>query len=155
MAGPRNTKGQFVNTGIRERRAARKAGNVKSGAKGGIKIEGQDFIMRRLQAVAKETEANLRPAITEVVAMLQRESMKRTPIDTGNLRGSHRSRVIGNGKKTIGAVYLTAAYALFVHEALSSVNFKSKWPRGRKFLERAFVDNISDIANMIGKHITR
>jgi len=118
---------------------------------GRVKITGEKQILRNLERVAAKMKRNLRPAMVSALALIQKESMKRTPVDTGNLMGSHRSRVTESGRKTIGTIYLTTAYALFVHEARKSVKFKSPWPRGRKFLERAIVDNLPEINKEITK----
>ena len=120
-----------------------------------IKIEGAAAISSALKKVAVTTEHNVRPALVEVVTFVQKESMKRTPIDTSTLQASHRSKVQGTGRNAVGMVWLLASYALFVHEARKSVNFKSPWPRGRKFLERAIVDNIREIKALIHTRIRK
>lgn len=112
-------------------------------------LRGLREVERALKRVADRKLANLRPCLAEVVAYVQRESMKRTPIRTGNLQGSHRSRVIGRGMKAVGAIYLTAYYALFVHEAPPSTKFRSPWPRGRKYLERALVESTPKLRGII------
>ena len=120
-----------------------------------VKITGHDSIVRNLNRVAKSMEHNLRPAMVELVAFIEGESMERTPIKTGHLQGSHRNKVRKTGKKIIGSIYLLAAYALFVHEAREGTKFRSPWPRGRKFLERAIVDNQREIKHMILKWVKR
>jgi len=85
-----------------------------------------------------------------VVTLIQRESMKRTPVRTGNLRGSHRTMVYGDGAKSMtGVVQLTANYAIYVHEAPPTTHFRSPWPKGRKFMERAIKDNLAEIREII------
>jgi len=120
-----------------------------------VVITGQKQIIRNLQRVANRMKQNLRPAMVEVVSTIQRESMKRTPIDTGNLQAGHRSKVRGVARGIVGTVYTLATYALFVHEAPSTTKFKSAWPRGRKFLERAITDNVDEIVASIRKWLKR
>jgi len=118
-------------------------------------IKGLDEIERNLRKMAKSMNKNLVPAMGDIVKTIQRESMKRTPIDTGNLRGSHRSRVIPTLRGVVGMIYVIASYGLFVHEAPPSTKFKSPWPRGRKFLERAIVDNKKKILDIIAEWMKR
>ena len=116
-----------------------------------IKITGMKEVNRNLRQLSRKMEKNVPPALAEVVSFVQKESMKRTPIDFGTLHASHRSKVEGTGKKARGIVYLLAAYALFVHFARKTVKFKSQWPRGRLFLERAITDNLKPIGKIIQK----
>lgn len=105
------------------------------------RIRGLDEVQKNLRQVALRMRRNVRPAMVQVVTLIQRESMERTPIKTGFLRASHRSTVRGRGLRTVGTIFVTAYYALFVHEASPATRFRSAWPRGRKFLERAVTDN--------------
>ena len=122
--------------------------------RGRIKIEGLQTIRNNLRRVEKNMKSNLHSAMVEVVADVQRFSMKRSPIDTGNLQGSHRSRVEKTWRGIRGAIWVTAAYALFVHEAPPSTRFQSPWPRGRKFLERGITDNLNAIKVRLKKWLT-
>ena len=119
-------------------------------AKTTVKIKGLNEVRANLRKVTMHIHGNSRAAMVETVATIQRESMRRTPVDTGNLMGGHRTKVGGHGKKVWGIIYVLANYALFVHEAPPSTVFKSKWPRGRKYLERAITDNLTMIkANIL------
>lgn len=113
------------------------------------RIRGLDRVEANIRRLARKMKANVRPAMTQVVTLIQRESMERTPIRTGFLRASHRSTVRGTGMRTVGTIFVTAAYALFVHEASPAVKFRSAWPRGRKYLERAVTDNLDRILAII------
>jgi hypothetical protein len=118
------------------------------------KILGLAEVERNIRELARTMEANVRPAMTEVVAFITRESMERTPIRTGFLRASHRCKVVGSKVKTVGWIFVLANYALWVHEASRRVHFRSPWPRGRKFLERAVTDNLVVILAIIRKWMT-
>ena len=114
-----------------------------------IYVSGLSGIQAKLKKYAKHLEDDAKPILVRVVAKVQKESMKRTPIQYGVLRASHRSTVSRGFGGWVGKVYLLAAYALFVHEAPEGTNFRSEWPRGRKFLERAITDNLKEIKQII------
>lgn len=118
-----------------------------------IQVTGLNEINRNLKEVARRMKKKIKPALRDVTTYVQKESMKRTPVDKGVLMGSHRPRVTKLGQRWIGSIYVLAAYALFVHEARELVKFKSRWPRGRKFLERAITDNIDEIIRRIRRHL--
>ena len=120
-----------------------------------IKITGLNNINRNLKHYAKRLKGNERPALTEMVAEVQKTSMQYTPVDKGVLMGSHRNLVESTTKGWVGTVYLLAAYALFVHEAKQSTNFKSSWPKGRKFLDRAFTDKLEILRGILIKWLRR
>jgi len=120
-------------------------------------MSGLAEIRRNIRKVCKEMKRNCRPAVTQLVTEIQHASMDRTPIRTGNLKGSHRSRIYkgSTGQALFGVVYLLAAYALFVHEAKPDTQFRSPWPRGRKFLERAINDNYQRLRVMLKTWLTK
>jgi len=55
--------------------------------------------------------------------LVQRESMKEVPVDTGNLRGSSFCRNVGGAgfSADVGVGY-TASYAVFVHENMDAAH---------------------------------
>lgn len=106
-----------------------------------VKIVGVGRIRSNLRKLAWKKQAALHPCMVDIVSFVQRESMERTPVRTGDLMGSHRSYVRRMGNNILGIVQATKGYALFVHEAPPSTNFQSPWPRGRKFMERAINEN--------------
>lgn len=69
---------------------------------------------------------NLNDAIKKSIFAIQRESMLRTPVDTGRLRASHFTRF----SSLYGEVGPTAFYAIYVHEG-------TRYMRGRPFLKNA------------------
>jgi len=99
-------------------------------------VAGVAGINKNIRKIARNQKISAVAAMKQVAIEVQRESMLRAPIDTGNLRGSHRTKIFARGAKIWAAIYLTAAYALFVHEASPDTQFQSPAPRGRKFLER-------------------
>ena len=72
--------------------------------------------------------------------------MKRTPVDTGNLKGSHYVDVkeINKGKH-IAEIGVTADYGVYVHEDLSK-----RHPTGEaKFLENAIKAKAKEILEIL------
>ena len=110
-------------------------------------------IINNMKRGARKMETSAHAAMIRVVTMIQRESMKRTPIDTGNLQGSHRSSVTKDVKGIVGNIWVETVYALFVHEAREGTKFKSPWPRGRKFMERAITENVEAINSIFKRWI--
>ena len=120
-----------------------------------IKMTGLKEVNSNLKRYAKRLKGNERPALTEMVALIHKTSMEYTPVDKGNLMGSHRSRVTKLGSKWYGTIYVLAVYALFVHEAKEGTNFKSSWPKGRKYLDRAFTDKLEKVKGILIKWLRR
>ena len=120
-----------------------------------IKMTGLAEINRNIKKEAERLKGNEKPAITEMVALIQKTSMQYTPVDKGILMGSHRSKVRRQSKGWYGSIWLLAAYALFVHEAKQTTRFKSPWPKGRKFLDRAFTDKLDALRGILYKWLRR
>ena len=114
-------------------------------------LTGQDEIIRKLKRLARTMPLKLVPTVTKIGVLVERESMKRTLIKTGDLQGSHRIKVFKTGGVVGVTIFLTKVYALFVHEAKEGTKFRSPWPRGRKFLERAINENTEQIKVIIKK----
>ncbi len=130
-----------------------------------VTLRGLDTVCNNLRVLAAIKKENMRPAMGEIITLLMRESMDRTPIRTGALRASHRCKVTGTGRRTVGTVWVVGNlrrtqpnrryYALYVHEAPPWTKFRSPWPRGRKFLERAFMENIPQVRAIIAKWLIK
>ena len=116
-----------------------------------IKVTGLAELNRNLKKEAAKLKGKERPMLTEMVAVIQKTSMQYTPVDVGILMGSHRSLVEPQAKGWVGTIYLLAGYSLFVHEAKPSTKFKSSWPKGRKYLERAFIDKMDVLKGILYK----
>lgn len=122
-----------------------------------LNMKGLDTIRNSLRAAVAIMKDNIRPCMVEITTKIQVESMKRTPVRTGALMGSHRTVVKHGPSRTEGIIYCTGDnkakryYALYVHEAPPYVVFRSPWPRGRKFMERAIVENMGNLLGIIVK----
>lgn len=93
------------------------------------------------------------------VALVKLESQKKTPVDTGNLRGSHKTDVQVGEKQAVGVIFLTANYAIYVHEIIDSYIRKSTGQKinyvrksgEAKFLENAVDENKVNIHRLLHK----
>lgn len=111
-----------------------------------------------IMAGKQEYDANLKKALADMksrakkgmflaVALVKRESQKRTPVDEGNLKGSHYTSVQTDSDGVKGEIGLTADYAIYVHEDLEAFH-----PTGEaKFLENAVKENEHSIITLIQK----
>ena len=104
-------------------------------------------LTRELKNIKSRTEAGLQAAGWLITA----KSKEKTPVNTGNLKGSHYTatgKVAGRPTVEIG---LTAVYAAKVHENLQPVNRKSKVGEP-KFLEKAIHENTTKIVEIVRIH---
>jgi len=148
----RDTQGRLIRAGKEELYKKRLATNLSDSAalkSKKVRITGVEDIIKNLRQLNRRYPERMQKAMTQIVTAVQNTSMRYTPVDTGNLRGSHRGKVEKVFGRVRGVVYLLASYALFVHEAPETTKFKSHWPAGRKFLERAVVDNSGKIKEKI------
>ena len=84
--------------------------------------------------------AEFKKALMKSVVLVQRESMKITPVLTGRLRASHMFELSGAGLKMEASVGPTVNYATFVHDG-------TRFIKGRPFLKdgaEASLDQIDD-----------
>lgn len=103
-----------------------------------------------LQNMAKELE-NIKGRVSsrgmyQVLLLLKRESIKRTPVLTGNLQNSYSTFVYNGVYGVEGYLVNNASYALFVHEmpefSASGVYTRFRKPgSGPKFVENPLREN--------------
>jgi len=96
---------------------------------------GLSSTMKNIKRLSKYDSAKAyKNAMSEAVLVVQANSVKRTPVDTGNLRSSHVpvvTKVSPDGAK--GEVRVDANYAVYVHEMT-----QNRHPVGEaKFLSNA------------------
>lgn len=118
-----------------------------------VRFKGGLEVMQALDEVRRKSPLRLKSAMADTLAVITRKSMAYTPIRTGHLRASHRTAVFVAGRQIIGVIYVMAVYAIYVHEASPSVIFRSKWPRGRKFLERAITDKADTLVQKVRRYL--
>ena len=107
---------------------------------------------RRLLAIARE-----RPEIAVAAARAEWEltstkSQDRTPVETGDLRRSHRVDAKREGTDIVATITVggpAASYAVFVHE-----NLQATHPVGQaKFLESAVTEDKAGLISRLAKRM--
>ena len=88
----------------------------------------------------REIEANFVWALKRAGLLVQRESMLVTPVDTGALRNSARTRTEGNGFDMVVSVSYNTSYAVVVHEIHKTQ---------KKFLENTYKRLLPEIKKML------
>lgn len=115
--------------------------------------------------LAKALEKMRKGAVTGLrlgAALIKRNSQKRAPVDTGNLRAGHYVSVQVNKDNAVAEIGVTAEYAAYVHEitnpseGVPRTGFGAKgdyWEKGEpKFLEKAIDEEIPNVKKLIQKH---
>jgi hypothetical protein len=77
--------------------------------------------------------------------LIQRESVKLTPLEFGTLRKSCQTRATGAGWDTAVTVFYTANYAVYVHEILTNHH-----PVGEaEFLKKAVIQQATAVNALV------
>ncbi len=122
----------------------------------GIRIVGVDKVLANLNKEIRAIEGRLvRRGMFQAGNLIRRESIKLTPVDTGNLRSSAFVRVNMRRGRPTAIVGYSAAYAAFVHERTHTKGGKKiKFKASRasaKFLERALFANKKKILAILAR----
>jgi len=113
-------------------------------------VRGLSAVLQKLNKTIADIELHTKEGLTEAALVVKADSVKGTPIDTGNLRGSAFHLVEEDGKHKFSAIVgYTANYALWVHEMPAHYNFNSG---SNKFLEKALLKNQGRILQILVKH---
>lgn len=118
-----------------------------------VEVKGADKVFGRMGRLAKAIPNEMARALYEEALIEQKESMRRTPVDTGALRASHmttKPRISGQDVSvTIEVGGPAAPYAIPVHERLDVDH-----PVGQaKFLESTLNESRPYFAARIAKRI--
>lgn len=113
-----------------------------------LKLKGIRNMGNNLEKLLKVTAPNVyRSAVIKAMLMVEAESARRVPVDTGNLRYSG----LGNARITesspVGAkgeVGYTAKYAVYVHER---TDLRHQPGKEAKFLQKAVAHEATRMAN--------
>lgn len=79
-------------------------------------VMGAEAVIRNIRARHKKMGEDFERGLVLAGAHLLKESQRKVPVDTGNLKASGYFRKTGTGWKANGFVGYTAFYAPFVHE---------------------------------------
>jgi hypothetical protein len=97
-----------------------------------VRVTGLSQIVRNLNKEIRKFKGQTKAGLWEAALMIQRESQKNTPIDTGNLRSGAFTEAYDISHGPGAMIGYTASYAPFVHEI--NANYRvGHW----KFLEMA------------------
>lgn len=123
-----------------------------------IRLTGFEKLKRQFQSASTVLDREIKKALADSVAMVETESAKRTPVDTGLLRSS-----IGGARGWkwvrgwVASVGTNVRYAIFVHEGRGRHN-----TGGRKFMEKGarastvFIRRrMKKVMDKLARHITR
>lgn len=107
-------------------------------------------VLENLNKFISATRGRTQAGIMAALLLVQESAISRTPLDTGNLRGSfYKKPLVTTSDKPAGEIGNTAEYAIHVHE-----NLDSRHPIGEsKFLEKAILDNTGAILDIIVSRI--
>lgn len=115
-------------------------------------VTGIADVTRKLQRFAAQFPDELKSALRSELEIESTESQRRTPVDTGALRQSHRVEVKDDGDDIVGTITVggpAAPYAVDVHERLDVFH-----PVGQaKFLESTLAESKAHLANRVAKRI--
>ena len=99
-----------------------------------VEIKNLEQIRSAFRKAPEIMASELDRAIQKSIFAIQRDSMKNTPVDTGRLRASHRTKFSSlKGELDVGA-----SYAIYVHEGTHRM-------KSRPFLANSVKDNESTV----------
>lgn len=104
---------------------------------------------QNMAKVREAIERDLDEGLKKAALVLQAESQKRAPVDTGALRASAFTRRVGGDKpnQVVYQVGYTQAYGIYVHEMVGST-FKVGEP---KFLEGPAREMAQELGGVVRK----
>lgn len=94
-------------------------------------------------AIIRQLKNKTENALKEAGRFVEGEAKLRTPVDTGLLRGSIDSKVIGDKEVQVGT---NVEYAVYVEKGTSKM-------RAQPFLTPAFENNISEIKRIFESYL--
>lgn len=118
-----------------------------------VEVKGAAELAARLRTLATAIPVELGRALYQEALIEQKESMRRTPVLTNALRGSHvTTKPVINGREVTVSIEVggsAAPYAIYVHE-----NLEVDHPNGQaKFLESTINESAPFMAARLAKRI--
>lgn len=99
-----------------------------------VKIKNAAEIRRAFGMAPTLMSKNLNKALKKSLLLIERDSRRNTPVDTGRLRASHRTKF----STLSGELSTNVSYATFVHEG-------TRYMRARPFMRRAVSKNEPEV----------
>ena len=110
--------------------------------RGRSRVEGLPEVISALNVRIARVKGATRIGMSRVALVVMGESVRRTPVKTGNLRGSAYQRIVDSNQGPVAEIGYTANYAWWVHE----IDKVYKAPGTHwKFLQTA----VQDLSNWI------
>jgi len=110
-----------------------------------IKIKNLDKLIKGLEVSANELKYALSTAVKKSVFLVERESKKVTPVDTGRLRASITPNYL---KPLEGALGPHTEYAIFVHEG-------TRYMKARPFMKKGVEEALPEIEDVFMEEIDK
>ena len=98
---------------------------------------------REISGIKNRSKAGL----WEAALLIRREAQLKTPVDTGNLKGSYFVTVFEGPHGVVAEITNTAYYAIYVHEDLEAAHEVGE----AKFLEHAILENETTVIEIIAR----
>ncbi len=110
-------------------------------------LKGVNRAMTKLNSELKKLSIRTAQGLTLGGALIKLRSQAKTPVDLGNLKGSHYIETGSTPRGPVVEVGLTANYSVFVHEDLEAHH-----PTGQaKFLQAAINESQREIISILRK----
>lgn len=118
-----------------------------------FQLVGTEALVKKLLDMAEQLPKKVEAALYQECLIEMQESMRRTPVDTGALKGSHRTeKPKWSGREVSCAILVggpAAPYALYVHE-----NEEVDHPNGQDhFLSSTLLESLPYLAARIAKRL--
>lgn len=115
-----------------------------------IRVAGERKVLANLNKAILKIKGRTQAGIMDALAFVQEKADEKTPLKTGNLRGSYvTEQLVLKKDLPAGRIINTAEYALWVHEILENEHTIGE-PR---FLENAFLENTDKILSIISSRL--
>lgn len=105
-------------------------------------------LVRDFQHVIRNINGKTLKGLLVAGAIVKAESMRLTPVLTGNLKSSHFIEHNQNPDKPEVAVGTTASYGIYVHENLEAYHHNGQ----AKFLATAIINKRKEIVDAVTRH---
>ena len=114
-----------------------------------MKYKGANEVLKNLNKFILKSNIATHAGLATAYSFIKKESIRRTPVDTGHLKGSFYSRRLAYKGGPALEVGNTAEYALYVHENLENKHITGE----SKFLEKTIVENTDTILNILASRL--
>ena len=112
-------------------------------------LEGRSKVLNKLNREISKIRGASRKGLLKASILIKERSMKKTPVDEGNLQASHYIKMRGDKNQPLAKIGCTAKYAIYVHE-----NLEARHTNGEaKFLENAIKESEREVLTIIRNNI--